>query len=150
MSQRIVQVGVDLVRRKVSSLPGQSADQHRELLQVARGAADAAAVGGCQVDEFHGATPTRGAHYPTASHPSNCPDIRYNRAEGQLAQLVSGPVFSSLFAATRVACDWIVRVSYLTLLAVAFWCHRFELVLGLLVVGQFVSALTEAVRPRTG
>ena len=150
MTQRIVQIGVDLVRRKVGSLPGQPADQDGELFQVAGGASDTAAVGLCEIQNRHLRTPRRGATYPECRTLSIPTEKGHTVAKGQLAQLYRSPVFLILQSAARAASDWMLRATYLGLLAVALWCHRTELVLGLLVVGQFAQALTEAVRPRTG
>lgn len=57
---------------------------------------------------------------------------------GQLAQLVSG----RLLALCELAAP-ILKVAYLAGLTLCIWLHRWELCLGLLVVGQFREAFRE-------
>lgn len=81
-----------------------------------------------------------------ASYPQN----RYNLPDGQLAQLASCRSFGSSLLARRIlrATDLIVRSAYAISLAVLFWSRQMELVLGLIVIGQFGEAVREFAKPR--
>jgi hypothetical protein len=68
---------------------------------------------------------------------------------GQLAQLSRCPTSWAANATVSVVVA-IVRIAYPALLAVGLLAHRTELVLGLLVVGQFGRAIQEALSPRRG
>jgi hypothetical protein len=144
MDQGIVQVGVDLVRRKVGRLPGQAAAQDGELLQVAGASADPAPVGLGKLGERHGEYSQRAGEYCQQESSSPAQSNRYNHpTQGQLAQLYRGRVFGFLLGLlTR---RWpIVRAGWLALLGLGLFLHRTEGVLALLVLGQFGEALREA------
>lgn len=147
MVKRFSQIGVDPFWPQVGYGPRQSPDKDLHLLQVAGGAADPLDVGSCKFDERHGVTPAR--CYAQSGGAASGPQNRYILTNGQLAQLVSCPLWPALQITLWVSAQ-ILRAALLAFLAVAFVAHRMELVLGLLVAGQFVSALTEALRPRRG
>lgn len=147
MGKRFSEIGVDPFWPKIASSPRQAPAQHFHLFHVTGAAADPLNVGSGKFDERHGATPAR--CYARSGGGASGPQNRYILPNGQLAQLVSCPLWPALQITVWVSAQ-ILRAALLAFLAVAFLAHRMELVLGLLVAGQFVAALTEALRPRRG
>jgi hypothetical protein len=134
MSQRVSQVGIDPVWREFGGLPWKPSNEALQLLQVAGRSADSVVVLPSQVDERHVAPQERGFS-SSLRHGENPPQKRYGQTSGQLAQLVS----SRLIALCESAAP-ILKVAYLAGLTLCIWLHRWELCLGLLVVGQFREA----------
>lgn len=147
MGKRFGEIGVDPFWPKIASGPRQAPAQHLHLFHVAGAPADSLNVGPGQFGERHGVSPDR--CYTQSGGAASGPQNRYILPNGQLAQLVSCPLWPALQITVWVSAQ-ILRAALLAFLAVAFLAHRMELVLGLLVAGQFVAALTEALRPRRG
>lgn len=150
VSQRFGQVRIDPFWPKVLGSPRKALGEDGQLLQVSGASANPVHVRGSQVDERHGEYSLMGREWYTrgdslASGPQN----RYILPNGQLAQLVSRPLWEALRITLWVSAS-ILRAALLLFLAVAFLADRMELVLGLLAAGQFAQAITEVMRPRRG
>lgn len=128
----IVQIGVDLVRREITRSPGQAANQNEQLGEVARAAPNTPPVRSGKVRQAHGEYTMWGAGYPQLISPSTAPDNRYNRTEGQLAQLYSGPR------------GWTaLRILWVATLAAFIFLRWSGFALTALLLGQFAQAAVE-------
>jgi hypothetical protein len=144
MSGRIVQIGVDLVRREIGGNPMQATAEDNELLAVARGSAYAAAIPDGKVQDTHGAYSRRRGAYRQSGDSASAPQNRYNRtSKGQLAQLSRGLLLAGASHRWRI-----LRGLWLTVMTVGIFLHRTEGVLALLVLGHLAEALREAFPPK--
>ena len=142
MGKGIVQIGVDLVRREIGSVPGKTAHQDQKLSEVAGATADAGVVRSGKRDEGHGEYSIEGTTYPQLIPHCTPPDNRYNRTDGQLAQLYSGPR------------GWtVLRILWVALLAAFIFLRWSGFAMTALLLGQFAQAAVEYRRvygrPRT-
>lgn len=136
MSEGIVQIGVDLVRRQVSGLPGQATNQNEQLGEIPGAAADALPVRASQSFNRHGNHPG-GEDYTLARSGANCPQNPHNRIEGQLAQLNS-------WAVLLLSRSWpILRVTWVTVLAALIFLRWSGYAMTALLLGQLAQAAVE-------
>jgi hypothetical protein len=150
MAERICQIGVDGVRRKVSDLPSQTLAQDTELLGVAGASAAAIGVSNCQVQHSH-SCPSNGEATGSkeGAHGWSWLRNRYNQQQSTPSSIESVRSSESIPSFGQRLYP-ILRALWLALLVAGIFLHRSGDVLVLLVLGQFGDALKEALSPRTG